>query len=103
MRGQESVEIKGTPADLPPEAIDCAVYELLQAFASPVPLEEMRRDKIAALIARAGSRNLPRTPTPEEAAALLERLLAAENYSFSPSGKAILTEIATEEMKNRLG
>ena len=101
--GQESVEIKGTPADLPPEAIDRAVYELLQAFASPVPLEEMRRDKIAALMARAGSRNLPRTPTPEEAAALLERLLAAENYSFSPSGKAILTEIATEEMKNRLG
>lgn len=101
--GQESVEIKGTPADLPPEAIDRAVYELLQAFASPVPLEEMWRDKIAALMARVGSRNLPRTPTPEEAAALLERLLAAENYSFSPSGKAILTEIATEEMKNRLG
>ncbi len=101
--GQETVEIKGTPADLPTEAIDRSVYELLQAFASPVPLEEVRRDKIATLMARAGSRSVPRTPTPEEAAALLGRLLAAENYSFSPSGKAILTEIAPEEVKNRLG
>ncbi len=101
--GQETVEIKGTPADLPTEAIDRAVYELLQTFASPVPLEEVRRDKIATLMARAGSRSVPRTPTPEEAAALLERLIATENYSFSPSGKAILTEIAPEEVKNRLG
>ncbi len=101
--GQETVEIKGTPADLPPEAIDRSVYELLQTFASPVPLEEVRRDKIATLMARAGSRSVPRTPTPEEAAALLERLIATENYSFSPSGKAILTEIAPEEVKSRLG
>ncbi len=101
--GQETVEIKGTPADLPTEAIDRSVYELMQAFASPVPLEEVRRDKIATLMARAGSRSVPRTPTPEEATALLERLLAAKNYSFSPSGKAILTEIAPEEVKNRLG
>jgi len=63
----------------------------------------VRRDKIAPLLARAGSRTALRTSTPEEAADLLERLAATGNYSFSPSGKAILTEIAPEEIKNRLG
>lgn len=101
--GNETVEVKGTPADLPTDAVDRLVYELLQTFASPVSLEEVRRDKIATLMARAGSRTAPRTPTPEEAAALLEQLAATGNCSFSPSGKAIMTEIAPDELKNRLG
>ena len=101
--GNETVEVKGTPADLPTDAVDRLIYELLQTFASPVSLEEVRRDKIAMLLARAGSRTALRTSTPEEAADLLERLAATGNYSFSPSGKAILTEIAPEEIKNRLG
>ncbi len=101
--GNETVEVKGTPADLPTDAVDRLIYELLQTFASPVSLEEVRRDKIATLLARAGSRTALRTSTPEEAADLLERLAATGNYSFSPSGKAILTEIAPEEIKNRLG
>ena len=39
----------------------------------------------------------------EEAAALLARLAAGGNISFSPSGKAILIEITTEELRGRLG
>ena len=101
--GSETVEVKGTPADLPTDAVDRLLYELLQTFASPVSLEEVRRDKIATLMARAGSRTAPRIPTPEEASALLEQLVATGNYNFSPSGKAILTEIPPEELKNRLG
>lgn len=102
-RGNETVDVKGTPADLPTDAVDRLIYELLQTFASPVSLEEVRRDKIATLMARAGTRASLRTPTPEEAADLLERLAATGNFSFSPSGKPILTEIAPEEIKSRLG
>lgn len=102
-RGNETIDVKGTPADLPTDAVDRLIYELLQTFASPVSLEEVRRDKIATLMARAGTKTVLRTPTPEEATDLLERLAATGNFNFSPSGKAILTEIAPEEIKNRLG
>ena len=101
--GAERVEVKGTPADLPAESVDRLIYELLQAYASPVPLEEVRRDKIATLMARAGARTAPHTPTHEEAAALLERLAACGNWSFSPSGKAILAEITPDEIRQKLG
>ena len=101
--GSERVEVKGTPADLPADSVDRLIYELLQTFASPVSLEEVRRDKIATLMARAGARTTPRTPTAEEAAALLVRLAASSNCNFSPSGKAILTEITPEELKQKLG
>lgn len=102
-RGNETIDVKGTPADLPTDAVDRLIYELLQTFASPVSLEEVRRDKIATLMARAGTKTVLHTPTPEEATDLLERLAATGNFNFSPSGKAILTEIAPEEIKNRLG
>ena len=101
--GEERIEVRGTPADLPAEAVDRLIYELLQAYASPVSLEELRRDKIATLLARAGSRTVPRTPSAEEAAELLARLAATGRYSFSPSGKAILAEIPIEVLKQRLG
>ncbi len=100
--GDGVVEVKGTPADLPADTVDRLLYELLQAFASPVAAEEVRRDKIAALLARAGARTAPRTPSREEAADLLERLVATGNYSFSPSGKAILAEIAPDEIARHL-
>ncbi|MDE6865277.1 MAG: DNA mismatch repair endonuclease MutL [Alistipes sp.] len=96
--GDGVVEVKGTPADLPTDTVDRLLYELLQAFASPVAAEEVRRDKIAALLARAGARTVPRTLTHEEAADLLQRLVATGNYSFAPSGKAILAEITPEEI-----
>ncbi len=96
--GDGAVEVKGTPADLPADTVDRLLYELLQAFASPVAAEDVRRDKIAALMARAGARTVPRTLTREEAADLLDRLVATGNYSFSPSGKAIVAEIAPEEI-----
>ena len=101
--GGERIEVRGTPADLPAESLDRLLYELLQAFASPVPLEEVRRDRIATLMAQAGARGTLRTPTAEEAAELLRQLAATGNYSFSPSGKAILTEIAPEQWREQLG
>ena len=97
------VEVKGTPADLPADSVDTTLYELLQAFATPVSLGDVRRERIAAAMARSAVRGPQRMLSREEAAALLARLAAGGNISFSPSGKAILIEITTEELRGRLG
>ena len=34
--GEGTIEVKGTPADMPADAVDQMVYDLLQAFSTPV-------------------------------------------------------------------
>ena len=101
--GDGAVEVKGTPADMPADAVDRLIYDLLQAFATPVSLEEVRREKIAAVMAFSGSRGPVRNLSREEAAALLDRLAAGGNVSFSPSGKRIIAELTPEDLRAKLG
>ena len=54
-------------------------------------------------MARQGARSMPHMISREEAGALLAQLAATGNYSFSPSGKTILTEISQEDIRTRLG
>lgn len=100
--GEGTIEVKGTPADMPADAIDEMIYELLQAFDAPNPLADVRRGKIAQVMARGGSRFVPRMDA-DEAAALLAQLIERGNYSFSPSGKAIMAEMTTEDIRAKLG
>lgn len=102
-RGEGTVEVKGTPADLPADTVDRMVYDLLQAFATPVPLADMRRERIASVMARSGAKNTPRSLSRDEADALLTQLAATGNFSFSPSGKAITAEITAEDIRAKLG
>ncbi len=97
--GCDAVEIKGTPADLPTDMIDRMIFELLQAFATPVSIENVRREKVASVMARQGAKGSLRISSREEAEALLGRLAATGNISFSPSGKAIIAEISMEEIR----
>ncbi|MCD8034057.1 MAG: DNA mismatch repair endonuclease MutL [Alistipes sp.] len=101
--GEGAVEVKGTPADMPADSVDKLLFDLLQAFATPVSLADVRREKIAAVMARSGSRGVGRTLTREEAAALLAQLADTGNFSFSPSGKAITAEITPEDLRAKLG
>lgn len=101
--GDGAVEVKGTPADMPADAVDRLIYDLLQAFATPVSLEEVRREKIAAVMALSGSKSPVRNLSREEAAALLDRLAAGGNVSFSPSGKKIIAELTPEDLRAKLG
>ncbi|MDE5692173.1 MAG: DNA mismatch repair endonuclease MutL [Alistipes sp.] len=101
--GEGTVEVKGVPADLPAEGTDRMLYDLLQVFSLPVAAADVRREKIAAAMARGAARGGVRTLTREEAAALLEQLSAAGNFSYSPSGKAIFAEIPPEDIRTRLG
>ncbi len=97
--GCDAVEIKGTPADLPTDMIDRMIFELLQAFATPVSIENVRREKVASVMARQGAKGSLRISSREEIEALLGRLSATGNISFSPSGKAIIAEISMEEIR----
>ena len=101
--GEGAVEVKGTPADMPADAVDKLLFELLQAFATPVSLADVRREKIAAVMARSGAKGAGRTLSREEAAALLTQLADTGSFSFSPSGKAITAEITPEDLRAKLG
>lgn len=101
--GEGAIEVKGTPADMPADSVDRLLFELLQAFATPVSLSDVRREKIAGVMARSGSKGAGRTLSREEAAALLAQLADTGSFSFSPSGKAITAEITPEDLRAKLG
>ena len=101
--GEGCIEVKGIPADLPLDGLDRMLFELLQAFRTPLSAADMRRERIAAVMACAASRNTPKVFSRAEAAALLAQLAGTGNFGFSPSGKAILAEITPEELRSRLG
>ncbi len=97
--GEGAVEVKGTPADLPADSVDRMLYDLLQAFSTPLSLGEVRRERIAATMARGAAKGASRSLTHAEADALLDRLARSGNVSFSPSGKPILAEFTVEELR----
>lgn len=101
--GEGTVEVRGTPADMPADAVDRLLFDLLQAFATPVSLSDVRREKIAGVMARSGAKSAGRTLSREEAAALLAQLADTGSFSFSPSGKAITAEITPEDLRAKLG
>lgn len=103
LAGDGVVEVRGTPADQSADAVDRLLYDLLQAFATPVSLEELRRERIAAAMARHAARGALGTLTREEAAALLDRLAATGHVAYTPAGKAIFAQITAEEIRQRLG
>lgn len=101
--GEGTIEVKGTPADMPTDTIDQLLFELLQALTTPISLDDMRREKLAAVMARGGSKTTPRNLSQEQAAALLTQLTTTGNVSFSPSGKIITAEISAEDIRAKLG
>ena len=80
---------------------DEVIYELLREVESGDAGERMRSD-MARVMAVRGSRLPSRGLTVEEAMDMLQRLTACENYSFSPSGKAIMAEFTVEDIKSKL-
>ena len=53
--GDGAIDVKGTPADMPSDTIDELIYQLLQTFAH-VSAADLRRQRIAAELARSGAR-----------------------------------------------
>ena len=99
--GGTTVEVLGTPADMPSESIDRLVYDLLRAMDTPQSALSIRRERIAAVMARSGAHSA-RGMGHDEAAVLLERLAASGNVSYTPSGKKIMAELTAAEVKAKL-
>lgn len=103
LTGEGAIEVKGTPADMPADSVDRLLFELLQAFATPVALADVRRERIASVMARGAASGTLRSLTREEAQALVGQLAETGNISFSPSGKAVTAEITPEDIRAKLG
>ncbi len=103
MQEAQTIEVRGIPADLPTESLDSTIYELLQLFRMPVATESLRRERIAATLARQGARAGRRTFTAEQAANILERLSRCDAPRFTPSGKSVLLTFTPDFLRERLG
>ena len=99
--GDGAIDVKGTPADMPSDTIDELIYQLLQTFAH-VSAADLRRQRIAAELARSGARPMGSCTSQEEGERLLERLQEAGDRCFSPAGKPILAEITLDELRAKL-
>ncbi len=100
--GEEcAVEINAIPSSIVGEQADEVIYELLREVESGDAGERMRSD-MARVMAVRGSRLSSRGITAEEAMEMLQHLVVCENYSFSPSGKAIMAELTVEDIKSKL-
>lgn len=97
-----AIDVKGIPADMPSESLDTLLYELLHLFEIPTRGVEWRREQMALALARSTVKTITAPMSREELAALLERLAACPERSFTPAGKAILVELTPEELRNKL-
>lgn len=103
LEGNCTVSVRGIPAETSDENIDELIFELLKVFDTPVSADSVRREKMAAAMARSGASSAPRNISEVELTALLDRLLQSGNISFTPSGKAIMAEITADDIRSKLG
>lgn len=99
--GDSTVELNAIPSSIVGEQADEVLYALLREVESGGAQERMRSD-MARVMAVKGSRLSSKGITAEEAMEMLQQLCACENYSFSPSGKAIMAEFTINDMKMKL-
>lgn len=98
-----TVEMNGTPADMEGVEIDRLLYDVIHSIAEGDEPVAVRRQQLAAMVAQRRAAAMRGAIGVEQAQALLARLAACENMSFAPSGKAIMVEISTGEIRSRLG
>ena len=99
--GDGVLELNAVPSSIVGEQADELLYELLREVESGGAAERIRCD-MARVMAVKGSRLAAKGISAEEAMEMLQRLCACENYSFSPSGKAIMAEFTIEDIKAKL-
>ena len=100
-KGDCTLEIRGIPADTSADGIDTILYEMIQSLSLPQTLADVRKDRLAATLAR-GAVRFNAAYTAEEAARLIPKLFASTNPAYSPSGKRIIAEFSPEEIQAKL-
>ncbi len=100
--GNGSIDIKGIPPEIKRDEIDKLIYELLSAAATPEEFIELRRDKIARIMAKNGAAVAHKGINTEQVEQLAIELFERGNTAHSPSGKPLIWNITHEEILNRL-
>jgi DNA mismatch repair protein MutL len=98
-----TVEMSGTPADMEGVEIDRLIYDVIHSIADGDSPVAVRRQRLAAMVAQRRAAAMRGVIGVEQTEVLLARLAKCENVSFAPSGKAIMVEISTGEIRSRLG
>lgn len=98
-----TIELSGTPADMEGVEIDRLLYDVIHSIAEGDEPTAVRRQQLAAMVAQRCAAAMRGAIGVEQTEVLLSRLAVCENMSFSPSGKAIMVEISTGEIRSRLG
>ena len=102
-KGEGTIEVNGTPADIEADEADMLIYELIKIFDTPESAIDARRRELAATVARNVARRIAAKISSEEAQSLLDRLCECQNRSFTPAGKAIMVELSFDELRSKLG
>lgn len=102
LAGRGNVLLSGVPSSMIGESADNLLYDLLREVEHSGNVAEKVREDMVRLMAVKGSRRVGKGMSSIEAKALVDELLSCENYSFSPSGKPILSELTADELKLKL-
>ncbi len=101
-QGDGVVELSAIPSSITVEQADSLLYDLLHEVATQGDAAERMRSDMARVMAVRGSRLSEQGLTSDEAMVMLQNLAKCENYSFSPSGRSIMSPLTMEELKSKL-
>ena len=100
--GEGKMELRGVPSSSVGDEADRLLYDLLREVAQAGSAADKMREDMVRVMAVRGSRAMSRNVLREEAEFLLQQLSQCDNYTFSPSGKIIMSEMTLQELKNKL-
>lgn len=101
--GGGSIDVRGIPSDCKTEDIDTTIYELLSVMLTPNDLAEVRREKLAAVMAGNGSRSWRRVQQVEPITQMAIQLFESGNIGLTPSGKAICWKVTAADIRAKIG
>lgn len=100
--GDAAVEMRGIPSCIDVEQADRLLFDLLREIESAGDAEGRMREEMVRTIASRAARSAVRGLSREETGSLLQQLCECDNFSFSPSGKAIMTDLTADDLKAKL-
>lgn len=98
-----TIEITGTPADFSLGEMSDLIYELLDVVREQThSAGEIKKARMAAIMARANALSVVKESTAQELSALVGALLSSTNPSYTPMGLPIMSVLSQREIQKRL-
>ncbi|MFR9575689.1 MAG: DNA mismatch repair endonuclease MutL [Rikenellaceae bacterium] len=99
--GDCTVEVHGIPPEVKREEIDTLIYDLIGAAATPEEFIDLRRDKMARIMAKSGAAVTHRGLSTEQLEQLAVELFKSGNTALSPTGKPLTWRITQSEIMDK--